>query len=40
MSRAQLLEERPEEEATETTKELTTDTVETPEKEQPQGLMY
>ena len=36
MSRAQLLEERPEEEATETTKELTTDTVETPEKEQPQ----
>ena len=36
MSRAQLLEERPEEEATETAKELTTDTVETPEEEQPQ----
>ena len=36
MSRAQLLEERPEEEATETTEELTTDTVETPEEEQPQ----
>ena len=36
MSRAQLLEERPEEEATETTEELTTNTVETPEEEQPQ----
>ena len=37
MSRAQLLDERPEEEATETTEELTTDTVETPqEEEQPQ----
>ncbi len=36
MSRAQLLEERPEEELTETAKELTTDTVETPEEEQPQ----
>ena len=38
MSRAQLLDERPEEEATETTEELTTDTVETPqEEEQPQA---
>ena len=37
MSRAQLLDERPEEEPTETTEELTTDTVETPqEEEQPQ----
>ena len=37
MSRAQLLDESPEEEATEETKELTTDTVETPqEEEQPQ----
>ena len=37
MSRAQLLDERPEEEPTETTEELATDTVETPqEEEQPQ----
>lgn len=36
MSRAQLLDERPEEEPTETTEELTTDTVENPEEEQPQ----
>lgn len=37
MSRAQLIDERPEEEATETTEELTTDTIETPqEEEQPQ----
>ena len=34
MSRAQLLDERPEEEATEETKELTTDTVETPQEEE------
>ena len=38
MSRAQLLDERPEEEATETTEELTTDSIETPEEEQPQEL--
>ena len=36
MSRAQLLDERPEEEATETTEELTTNSIETPEEEQPQ----
>jgi len=36
MSRAQLLDERPEEKPTETTEELTTDTVENPEEEQPQ----
>lgn len=36
MSRAQLLEERPEEEAIETTKELATNSIETPEEEQPQ----
>jgi hypothetical protein len=36
MSRAQLIDERPEEEATETTEELTTDSIETPEEEQPQ----
>src|SRR6056300_848115 len=36
MSRAQLIDERPEEELTETTEELTTDTIETPEEEQPQ----
>jgi hypothetical protein len=36
MSRATLIDERPEEEATETTEELTTDSIETPEEEQPQ----
>jgi hypothetical protein len=36
MSRAQLLDERPEEEATETTEELTTNSIENPEEEQPQ----
>ena len=36
MSRAQLLDERPEEEPTETTEELTTNSIETPEEEQPQ----
>ena len=36
MSRAQLLEERPEEEAIETTKELATNSIETHEEEQPQ----
>jgi hypothetical protein len=36
MSRAQLLDERPEEEPTETTEELATNSVETPEEEQPQ----
>jgi hypothetical protein len=36
MSRAQLLEERPEEEAIETTEELATNSIETPEEEQPQ----
>ena len=36
MSRAQLVDERPEEEATSTTSELEQDTIETPEEEQPQ----
>jgi hypothetical protein len=36
MSRAQLLDERPEEEPTETTEELATNSIETPEEEQPQ----
>ena len=36
MSRAQLIDERPEEEPTETTEELTTNSIETPEEEQPQ----
>ena len=36
MSRAQLVDERPEEEATRTTSELEQDTIETPEEEQPQ----
>jgi hypothetical protein len=36
MSRAQLLEERPEEESIETTEELATNSIETPEEEQPQ----
>ena len=36
MSRAQLLDERPEEEPTETTEELTANSIETPEEEQPQ----
>ena len=36
MSRAQLLEERPEEEAIKTTEELATNSIETPEEEQPQ----
>ena len=36
MSRAQLIDERPEEEATSTTSELEQDTIETPEEEQPQ----